>query len=94
MRARTDVRPLGTEAVECAARALKSVDDVEGGNGLALEEMSDRLSKKTTETYLGVLSVGDGVANNLRSLSVKALWKTRAPRTFSRKILRTPRVSS
>ena len=47
MRARTDVRPLGTEAVECAARALKSVDDVEGGNGLTLGEMSDRLSKKT-----------------------------------------------
>ena len=38
-----------TEAVESAALSLKSVDDVESGDGLSL----------------GVLSVGDGVTNNV-----------------------------
>ena len=38
-----------TEAVEGAALSLKSVDDVESGDGLSL----------------GVLSVGDGVTNNV-----------------------------
>ncbi len=39
---------LTTETVEGAALALESVDDVEGGDGLAL----------------GVLSVGDGVTDD------------------------------
>ena len=38
-----------TEAVEGAALSLKSVDDVESGDGLSL----------------GVLGVGDGVTNNV-----------------------------
>ena len=41
-------RRLTTETVECTALALKSVDNVEGGDGLAL----------------GVLSVGDSIAND------------------------------
>ena len=41
-------RRLTTETVECTALALKSVDNVEGGDGLAL----------------GVLSVGDSVADD------------------------------
>ena len=41
-------RFLGTETVEGAAGALEGVDDVEGGDGLAL----------------GVLSVGDGVTDD------------------------------
>ena len=41
-------RCLTTETVEGTALALESVDNVEGGDGLAL----------------GVLSVGDGVADN------------------------------
>ena len=41
------MRSLTTETVEGTALALEGVDDVEGGNGLAL----------------GVLSVGDGVTD-------------------------------
>jgi hypothetical protein len=41
-------RSLTTETVEGTALALESVDDVEGGDGLAL----------------GMLSVGDGVADH------------------------------
>ena len=41
-------RHLATEAVEGTALALESVDNVEGGDGLAL----------------GVLSVGDGVTDD------------------------------
>lgn len=40
---------LSTETVESAALALERVDDIHGGDGLAL----------------GVLSVGDGVTNNV-----------------------------
>lgn len=42
------MRRLATEAVEGSALALQSIDDVEGGDGLAL----------------GVLSVGDCIADN------------------------------
>ena len=45
----TDRASLGTETVEGAAGALESVDDVESGDGLPL----------------GVLSIGDGVTNDL-----------------------------
>ena len=41
-------RRLTTEAVKSAALSLECVDDIEGGDGLAL----------------GVLSVGDGVTND------------------------------
>lgn len=45
---RMSARHLTTEAVEGTALALESVDNVEGGDGLAL----------------GVLSVGDGVTDD------------------------------
>jgi hypothetical protein len=45
---RLGVMRLTTETVQGAALALESVDDVEGGDGLAL----------------GVLSVGDGVTDD------------------------------
>lgn len=50
MQTRRDVKTkrLTTETVEGTALALESVDDVEGGDGLAL----------------GVLSVGDGIADD------------------------------
>jgi hypothetical protein len=43
-----EARRLTTEAVQGAALALESVDDIEGGDGLAL----------------GVLGVGDGIADD------------------------------
>jgi hypothetical protein len=71
-----------TETVEGAAGALERVDDVECGDGLAL----------------CVLSVGDGVADDLeegfKSATVPMRQKATRQLTFSRKILRTPRVSS
>ena len=46
---RWERRRLAAEAVQSAALALERVDDVHGGDGLAL----------------GVLAVGDGIANHV-----------------------------
>jgi hypothetical protein len=82
---------LVSETVEGLAGALEGVDDVEGGDGLAL----------------GVLSVGDGVADDVLKEREKRKRRfedsegrtertkgRRRRRRTSRKILRTPRVSS
>jgi hypothetical protein len=70
----------GTETVESAAGTLKSVHDVERSDGLAL----------------GVLSVCDGVTDDLKErwLGRDSQRERLRERTFSRKILSTPRVSS
>ena len=70
---------LSTETVESASRPLEGIDNVESGDGLSL----------------GVLGVSDRITDDLNA-EVSKGWRREETnrRTFSKKILRTPRVSS
>ena len=70
---------LATEAVEGSALTLESVDDVEGGDSLAL----------------GMFGVGDSVTDDPAGIFSSCLKGQEGGMSYdSRKDLRTPRVSS